>query len=97
MNRFFSSVVRIQTDRGHHVVTTGPYRYVRHPGYAGLILLLVCSGVALGSWLSALPLVPAILILLLRTVLEDWVLRNGLLGYTGYAERVPDRLVPGVW
>src|SRR5262249_48234510 len=53
VNRFFSSVIRLQTDRGHHVITSGPYRYVRHPGYAAMPFLLVGTGVVLGSWLAA--------------------------------------------
>lgn len=96
-NRFFSSVVRVQTDRGHHVIATGPYSIVRHPGYAGMILGIPLSGLALGSWLSvAIALVYSALILR-RVMFEDAFLRTNLDGYSTYAQRVTRRLIPGVW
>ena len=95
-NRFFSPVVRLQQERGHCLVTGGPYRYIRHPGYAG-ILLSACVGIALGSWWSLLPLVLAIALILRRIALEDRFLQTSLEGYALYAERVRFRLVPGVW
>jgi len=88
VNRFFSSVVRIQSERGHRVVDTGPYRWVRHPGYVAAILLALTTGVALGSWLATafgaccLPLVAW------RILAEDRVLRAELPGYADYARRV---------
>jgi protein-S-isoprenylcysteine O-methyltransferase Ste14 len=97
MNRFFSPVVRIQGERGHRLVTSGPYRYVRHPGYTGSILLFLGSGPALGSWWSLVPLIPVLALILRRTVLEDQFLKRELVGYDRYAERVRSRLVPGVW
>jgi protein-S-isoprenylcysteine O-methyltransferase Ste14 len=98
VNRFFSSVIRIQTDRGQHVVTTGPYAFVRHPGYAAGILIIVASGPALGSWLAAaLVVIFALPFLLYRTVMEDRILRVELAGYSDYAARVRWRLVPGIW
>ena len=97
VNPFFSSVVRIQRDRGHHLVTGGPYRYVRHPTYTAGILWLVGSGLTLGSWLSLLPLAAWIAFLLHRTRLEDRVLQEELEGYQDYARRVRYRLVPGIW
>ena len=96
-NRFFSPVVRIQHERGHTLVTSGPYRFVRHPGYVGAILASACGGVALGSWWSLVPLAPFAVLFLRRTAVEDRMLRADLDGYAGYAERVRYRLVPGLW
>ena len=97
-NRFFSSAVRLQTDRGQVVVDSGPYRLVRHPGYAGAIPYLAFGGLALGSWLATLIAgVPMIVILQRRTLLEDKMLREGLSGYKEYAARVKYRLAPGIW
>jgi protein-S-isoprenylcysteine O-methyltransferase Ste14 len=98
VNRYFSSAVRLQTDRGQVVIDTGPYRLVRHPGYTGAIPYLAFSGLALGSWLATLIAgAPMILILLRRTLLEDNMLREGLSGYREYAARVKYRQVPGIW
>jgi protein-S-isoprenylcysteine O-methyltransferase Ste14 len=96
-NRFFSSVVRIQTERGQRVVTAGPYRYVRHSGYAGAIVGLVAGPIVLGSWWALSPVAPMVLFVLCRTVAEDRFLHQKLPGYTAYAERVHDRLLPGIW
>jgi protein-S-isoprenylcysteine O-methyltransferase Ste14 len=96
-NPFFSSVVRIQRERGHRVVTTGPYRYVRHPGYASAAVMVPFSGLALGSWLSLLPSALALVALVVRTRFEERILRQGLPGYDEYARRVHYRLLPGVW
>jgi protein-S-isoprenylcysteine O-methyltransferase Ste14 len=98
VNRFFSSVVRIQTDRGQHAVSTGPYAFVRHPGYTAGILIIVASGPALGSWLAAALLVIFSLpFLLYRAITEDRILRAKLAGYSDYVARVRWRLVPGIW
>jgi protein-S-isoprenylcysteine O-methyltransferase Ste14 len=98
VNRFFSSVVRIQSDRGQHVVTGGPYAFVRHPGYSAGILIVLASGIALGSWLAAVFLVAVVLpFLLYRVVNEDRVLQSRLDGYADYARRVRWRLAPGIW
>jgi protein-S-isoprenylcysteine O-methyltransferase Ste14 len=98
VNRFFSSVVRIQTDRGHVVVTTGPYAVIRHPGYTAGIIIMVASGIALGSWISAVVLmIGSLPFLLYRAVTEDRVLRAQLPGYSDYAARVRWRLFPGLW
>jgi protein-S-isoprenylcysteine O-methyltransferase Ste14 len=98
VNRFFSSVVRIQSDRGQYVVTTGPYAIVRHPGYIAGVLIMIASGVALGSWLAAALITVATLpFLLRRAITEDRVLMAGLAGYSDYAQRVRWRLVPGLW
>jgi protein-S-isoprenylcysteine O-methyltransferase Ste14 len=96
-NRFFSPVVRLQSERGHHLVTTGPYRFLRHPGYLGTILGSPCAGIALGSWWSLLPLLPMVFLFLRRISVEDRFLREGLVGYADYADRVRYRLVPGLW
>jgi protein-S-isoprenylcysteine O-methyltransferase Ste14 len=96
-NRFFSAVVRIQKDRGHHVIDTGPYGVIRHPGYAGMILMAPFSGLALGSWISvAIALVYSGLILR-RVMFEDAFLRGNLDGCDAYASRVRYRLIPGVF
>ena len=98
VNRFFSSVIRIQTDRGHQVVTTGPYAFVRHPGYTAGILIIVASGPALGSWLAAaLVVIFSLPYLLHRAITEDRILQVELAGYSDYAARVRWRLVPGIW
>lgn len=97
VNRFFIPAVRIQAERGHHLVTAGPYGWIRHPGYAGLLLGVVASAVALGSWLAvALALVMAGFILR-RAALEDRFVRTELPGYGDYATRVRFRLMPWVW
>jgi protein-S-isoprenylcysteine O-methyltransferase Ste14 len=96
-NRFFSAVVRIQSDRGHRVIDQGPYGLVRHPGYAGMILAIPCSGLALGSWLSFAFALAYSALMLRRVVFEDAFLRTNLDGYAEYRTRVPYRLVPGVW
>ena len=96
-NRFFSSVVRIQTERGHVVCDSGPYRFVRHPGYAGNILPLFAIVLALGSLWSLIPAAAATIITVIRTVLEDRTLQDELPGYTDYAQRVRYRLIPGIY
>jgi len=96
-NAFFSTVVRIQEDRGHAVATSGPYRYVRHPGYTGSIAFELATPIMLGSLWALIPGGLAALLLLLRTALEDETLRKELDGYKEYAEQVRHRLLPGVW
>ena len=96
-NRFFSTVVRIQSDRGQTVVTGGPYRFVRHPGYAGGALLHLASAPALGSLWALIPAALTIALIILRTALEDRTLHDELVGYRDYAARVRYRLLPGVW
>jgi protein-S-isoprenylcysteine O-methyltransferase Ste14 len=98
VNRFFSSVVRIQSDRGQHVVTTGPYRLIRHPGYLAGIVIISASGVALGSWLAmAMLMVFGLPFALYRVITEDRVLQAELAGYRDYAARVRWRILPGIW
>ena len=96
-NRFFSSPVRIQTDRGHVVCDSGPYRIVRHPGYAGNILSLLGIVLALGSVWTLIPAMVALIITVIRTALEDRTLQEELPGYTEYARRVRYRLIPGIY
>lgn len=96
-NRFFSSVVRIQTDRGHVVCDSGPYRFVRHPGYAGNILALFGIVLALGSVWTLIPGAMASIIAVVRTVLEDQILQEELPGYRDYARRVRYRLISGIY
>ena len=96
-NRFFSSVVRIQTDRGHVVCDSGPYRFARHPGYAGNILALFGIVLALGSVWTLIPAAVASIIAVIRTVLEDQTLQEELPGYRDYARRVHYRLIPGIY
>ena len=96
-NRFFSSTVRIQTDRGHVVCDSGPYRFVRHPGYAGNIPPLLGIVLALGSVWTLIPVSVALIIAVIRTALEDQTLQEELPGYRDYARRVHYRLIPGIY
>jgi protein-S-isoprenylcysteine O-methyltransferase Ste14 len=96
-NRFFSSVVRIQLDRGHTVCDSGPYRIARHPSYAGNILPLLGIVLALGSLWALIPAVVALIIIVTRTALEDRTLHEELSGYREYAQRVRYRLFPGIY
>ncbi len=96
-NRFFSSVVRIQTDRGHVVCDSGPYRFVRHPGYAGNILALFGIVLALSSVWTLIPAAVAISIAVVRTGLEDRTLLEELPGYLDYARRVRYRWIPWIY
>ena len=96
-NRFFSSHVRIQTERGHTVVDAGPYRIVRHPGYAGGVLSWLAAPVFFSSYWVAVPTVLVIILMMIRTLLEDQTLQAELPGYKDYAQRVRFRLLPGIW
>lgn len=96
-NRFFSAVIRIQKDRGHHVIDQGPYALVRHPGYAGMLPSMAFAGLALGSWMGFAIGVGCSLLGLRRVFFEDAFLQEHLRGYREYATRVRYRLIPGVW
>ena len=96
-NRFFSGMVRIQTDRGHQVVSSGPYRWMRHPGYTGALLTYLATPFFLDSRWAFLPTIFITIVLVIRTSLEDKVLQDELVGYCDYTKRVHNRLLPGVW
>jgi len=96
-NRFFSTVVRIQTDRGHTVCDSGPYLIVRHPGYAGNTLALPGIVLALGSLWTIIPVIVALIITVIRTALEDQTLQEELPGYRDYARLVRYRLFLGIF
>jgi protein-S-isoprenylcysteine O-methyltransferase Ste14 len=97
VNRFFSSAVRLQPDREQIVVTTGPYAWMRHPGYTGGLLFTLGTSLALGCWWTLLPAIALIVVVIRRTVLEDGMLQKELSGYAAYAQAVRFRLIPGVW
>lgn len=96
-NRFFSGMVRIQSDRGHQVISSGPYRWMRHPGYTGAIWLYLATPFFLDSGWVFIPAGFLVALLVIRTALEDKALRVELKGYSDYAYRVRYRLMPGVW
>jgi len=96
-NRFFSSVVRIQKDRGHTVVTAGPYGFIRHPGYTGIAAFTLATPLILNSRWAFVPAIATAAMSVLRTLLEDRTLHNELDGYADYARRVKYRLVPAIW
>jgi len=96
-NPFLERQVRIQTELGHRVITTGPYRVVRHPMYSGLMLLLPGCALVLGSAWSLAPIAMLMATFIVRTALEDGALRRELSGYKEYCTRTRYRLVPGVW
>jgi protein-S-isoprenylcysteine O-methyltransferase Ste14 len=96
-NHFLSSNARIQIERGQRVVQDGPYRFVRHPMYTSIIVLMIGMALILGSWLAVVPALLIAVLLVVRTSLEDRMLKTELAGYREYASRVPERLIPGVW
>lgn len=96
-NRFFSGVVRIQRDRGHYVITAGPYRFVRHPGYVGVLLFYLPLPLVLGSAWAWIPAGLILAVTVARTTLEDRTLHRELDGYARYSRTVRYRLIPGVW
>ena len=96
-NRFFSGMVRIQTERGHQVVSGGPYRWMRHPGYAAALLTYLATPLFLDSIWAFVPVMLLTIVLVIRTGLEDKTLQEELPGYREYSQRVQFRLLPGVW
>lgn len=96
-NTFFSTSVRIQYDRGHIVSSGGPYRYVRHPGYVGMIIYLLSTPLILGSFWALIPAFITVVLFIVRTTFEDNTLKSKLEGYKEYAQKVPNRLIPGIW
>jgi len=97
VNPFFEPGVRIQKERAQQVITSGPYRFIRHPGYAAAIAMFVGIPLALASWWGLLPAGLAIALLVVRTDLEDRLLQAELSGYADYVRRTHYRLVPGLW
>ena len=97
VNPFFEKTVRIQAERGHRVIDTGPYARVRHPGYVGFSAWSLSAPFLLGSWWAFVPAFLALIGIVVRTALEDRTLRAELSGYTEYAKRVRYRLIPGLW
>jgi protein-S-isoprenylcysteine O-methyltransferase Ste14 len=97
VNRYFSAVARIQQDRGQVVVTTGPYRIVRHPSYAGALVASLALPIMLDAIWALVPALVMVVALVIRTGLEDRMLRDELDGYESYAEETPYRLLPGLW
>lgn len=96
-NRYFSSVARIQSDRGQTVCQNGPYRLVRHPGYLGGLLYSLATPLILGSVLGLIPAALTALLMIVRTALEDAMLTAELPGYRDYRSRVKHRLIPYIW
>jgi protein-S-isoprenylcysteine O-methyltransferase Ste14 len=96
-NTYLSAVVRIQQDRGHHVIMTGPYQYVRHPMYAGIVIFVVGTSLLLGSWSGLLVGALFIITLARRAILEERTLQKQLAGYAAYMAHVKYRLIPYVW
>jgi protein-S-isoprenylcysteine O-methyltransferase Ste14 len=97
VNAYLTTTVRVQTDREHRVVSTGPYRYVRHPMYAGMILMAFSMPLLLDSWWTLIPGILSILVISGRTQKEDQLLQGELPGYAEYARQVRYRLLPGIW
>ncbi len=97
VNPFFEKTVRIQSERGHRVIDTGPYRFVRHPGYVGFSGWSLSAPLLLGSWWAFAPAILTLAAIVIRTALEDRTLHEELPGYADYAERTRYRLLPGVW
>jgi protein-S-isoprenylcysteine O-methyltransferase Ste14 len=96
-NSYLSPLVRIQEERGHAVVTTGPYRYVRHPMYAAILIFVAGASLLLGSWYGALFGLVLLALLARRAVLEERTLLKELRGYAAYMARVKHRLIPYIW
>jgi protein-S-isoprenylcysteine O-methyltransferase Ste14 len=96
-NTYFSSYVRIQDDRGHTTITAGPYRYVRHPGYLGMIVSALMIPLVLASWWALIPAGIGAALVILRTSLEDQTLQEELEGYKEFTQRTRYRLIPGIW
>ena len=96
-NAYFSQIVRIQSERNHAVATGGPYQFVRHPAYVGTILFELTVSMLLASWWAFLPSGLNVVLLVLRTALEDQTLQAELAGYADYTHQVRHRLVPGIW
>jgi protein-S-isoprenylcysteine O-methyltransferase Ste14 len=97
VNRFFSPAIYVQKERGHRVITGGPYRLIRHPGYLAMALIFGFAALGLGSWWALLPATGFALLILNRAAREDRFLQSELPGYAAYAKRVNYRALPGIW
>jgi protein-S-isoprenylcysteine O-methyltransferase Ste14 len=97
VNPFFSPAVRIQAERGHHLVTGGPYRTIRHPGYLAMLISVPASALAIGSWLALIPGLTFSAVIIRRAAIEDNFLKVNLPGYATYGRAVRSRLVPSIW
>ena len=96
-NKYFSGYMRIQKERGHTVATTGPYQYIRHPGYLGAIIFYLVTPLLLGTLWTYIPAGLYVVVAVIRTSLEDHTLKEEIGGYKIYAQEVRFRLVPGIW
>jgi len=96
-NPYLSSIVEVREDKGQKLITTGPYRYVRHPWYVGIIIWFYSIPLALGSWYDLIPAVCLTIIIIIRTKIEDRVMHRDLPGYGDYAQKTRYRLLPFVW
>ena len=97
VNKYFEGTVRIQEDRDHMVISTGPYKIMRHPGYVGMIIGAFSPALIVGSLFSLIPVVISIFAIIMRTHFEDKLLREKLEGYADYAKKTKYRLIPGIW
>ena len=97
VNAFFSTELRIQVEVGHELVRNGPYRFVRHPGYLAMLLIVPSTAIALGSRLALIPATMYAALILFRVEREDRYLLRNLPGYADYIDRAHYRLIPGVW
>ena len=96
-NYYFSTAVRIQYDRGHKVVSNGPYQYIRHPGYLGMIVYQCFTPILLGTLWALIPALLTSILFIIRTAMEDKTLEKKLEGYLAYTKKVKYRLFPGIW
>jgi protein-S-isoprenylcysteine O-methyltransferase Ste14 len=96
-NRFFSGTVRIQSERGHTVVSTGPYKWVRHPGYSGMLIVNAGIPLLLDSYWAYIPVIAMFVVTVIRTSLEDKTLQDELEGYRDYTKKTKKRLIPFIW
>jgi len=96
-NTYLSRVVEVQEERGHKVITTGPYKIVRHPMYFAIIILYICHCLALGSLYALIPCTGVIITIVIRNSYEDKMLHEQLEGYKEYAQKTRYKLLPGIW
>jgi protein-S-isoprenylcysteine O-methyltransferase Ste14 len=97
INNHFEASSRIQKDRAHSVIKNGPYSVVRHPGYTAMLFASLTDALMIGSLVALIPSIFALIVMVLRTFLEDRMLQMELEGYTEYTQRIKYRLIPGIW